>query len=54
MIFCPGRLVSKTDNATHFARLVKQASADLSARTISGVGSPAVCWFKFTESLREV
>ena len=28
-ILCIGRLVSKTDNVIHFARLVKQAGVDL-------------------------
>ena len=28
-LLCIGRLVSKTDNVIHFARLVKQASVDL-------------------------
>ena len=27
-LLCIGKLVSKTDNAMHFARLVKQASVD--------------------------
>ena len=27
-LLCIGRLVSKTDNVMHFARLVKQASVD--------------------------
>ena len=38
-LLCIGRLVSKTDNVIHFARLVKQAGVDLVSRPICLYGA---------------
>ena len=38
-LLCIGRLVSKTDNVMHFARLVKQAGVDLVSRPICLYGA---------------
>ena len=52
-LLCIGRLVSKTDNVMHFARLVKQASADWSLAPYLSFGAytqtvksyiPGVIW----------
>ena len=49
-LLCIGRLVSKTDNVMHFARLVKQASVDLVSDPFGlwaicyGAQSPDATW----------
>ena len=45
-LLCIGRLVSKTDNVMHFARLVKQAGVDLVSRPICLYGAYMVHRYK--------